>query len=557
MPKQEVFNSDAALLELAERIKFRRKNPDITKYRPHDKQKIFHCSYCKKKLYIGGNRSGKTVGGCVEGIWRATGTHPYRDDLNNLGPTRGRVVAVSFNEGVEKIIFPQYQQWCPTKYLRGGSWESAYNKATRTLHFTNGSTIEFMSYDQDLDKFAGTSRHWIHFDEEPPKDIYKECLARLIDTDGEFWITMTPVEGITWVFDDLYEPNIEKQGEYNPDVFIVEINTLENPYLNQKAIESFLLSVDDDDVHARIEGQFVRKGGRIYKNFDPTIGGTHVLSEPIENAKEYFKDWLWICSLDHGLNNPTAVLWTAIDKEGFGVVFDEHYRAEWSVKQHADFIKLKIKQHGRMPDIFIADPSITQRNAQTMIDIKMAYMKEGIAWQTGNNDVKAGIIRVKHYWNRAKYIGRRTHPLFVDKDDKESDAFPRLRVSPACVNLIKEAKSYRWKTYRDKKLQYENNPYDEPHKKDDHALDSLRYALMTQPDLFAEAVEHEGKSFRDKVESAMAELGGGSPDVSMGIPQQREVSDPYGEYGDSNWQEINKLPAGTSWEFDEHMGGIY
>src|SRR5699024_4390960 len=163
---------------------------------PHAKQLQFHRSNKQMKLYIGGNRSGKTVGGVTEGIWRASGTHPYRPELNERVPTQGRVIGVDFVNGVEKIIFPQYQQWLAPSMLRGGSWETAYDKVLRTLHFDNGSTIEFMSYDQDLDKFAGTSRDWVHFDEEPPLSIFNENRARLIDTDGDYWITMTPVEGM-------------------------------------------------------------------------------------------------------------------------------------------------------------------------------------------------------------------------------------------------------------------------------------------------------------------------------------------------------------------------
>lgn len=553
--KKNQFNRDQFLLDLSERLKETSRAPNIKKYRPHAKQELFHKAPHKKKLYIGGNRSGKTTGGVTEAIWRATCRHPYRPELNALGPTRGRVIAVDFVNGVEKIIFPQYKQWIYPSALRGGAWETAYDSFTRTLNFANGSTIEFMSYDQPLVKFAGTSRHWIHFDEEPPHPIYVENLARLIDTDGEFWITMTPVEGMTWIYDELYEPNIELMQD-QPEaakVFIVEINSLENPYLSASAIESFLDSVDEDEVQARIKGAFVQVGGRIYKNFDPTVGGLHVLSEVIDNPAKLFKDWLWVCSLDHGLNNPTAVLWTAFDKNGFGITFDEHYQREWTVDQHAARIKEKIKQHGRPPDIMVADPSIKARNGVSGTSVQQEYMKYGIPWIMGNNDVKGGIIRARKYFNEHKYVGNRSHPLLSG----ESDKFPMLRISPACQHLIFELKRYRWKTYANKKLAFENNPYDEPHKKDDHACDSLRYALMTQPDLFAETQEFGSRA--NDVDRALAELGlGGEPGFSMVGNIHRDVADPRDLLtADTGWREGMTLPSGTGWEYDEHMGGMY
>jgi phage terminase large subunit-like protein len=529
--------------------------PNIKKYSPHAKQELFHRQHHKKKLYIGGNRSGKTYGGITEAIWRASCTHPYRPDLNAMGPTRGRVVGVDFNYGVEKILLPLYKQFTYSSMLLGDSWDTAWDKNLKTLTFKNGSTIEFMSYDQDLDKFAGTSRHWIHFDEEPPKPIYQECLARLIDTNGDFWITMTPVEGITWVYDDLYEKNVDKPID-TVKVLVIEINSLENPYLSDEGLSNFVEGADADDLAIRVGGKFVQQGGKIWKNFDPVRGGRHVLHEPIDNPKSYFKNWLWIMCLDHGLNNPTAVLWIALDKNGFGVVFDEHYRSEWTVDQHAEAIILKIKEHGRVPDLMVADPSIAQRNGVSGTSIQTEYQKYGLSFILGNNDVKTGLIRVKRYWNLTKYIGVRNHPLFVDQNDAAIDKFPRLRVTPNCPNLIKEAKRYRWKTYRDKRLAYENNPYDEPHKKDDHTCDALRYGLMTQPDLFAENDNEPGSSeFHDRVNSALDKLGVG---MIAGEPASG-IADPMGLHEEDNpWREGFSLPneSGGGWTYDEHMGGI-
>jgi len=536
------FNPDQFVAELSDRLKEVATNgPTIKKYRPHAKQYEFHKSDRKGKLYIGGNRSGKTTGGVTEAIWRATKTHPYRPELNEIpGAVRGRVVAVDFVNGVEKIIFPQYKQWLYPSALRGGTWETAYDKFTKVLNFSNGSTIEFMSYDQDLDKFAGTSRHWVHFDEECPKNIFNECMARLIDTDGEYWITMTPVEGMTWIYDDLYEKNVN-----NPDgnVFIIEINTLENPYLSQTAIQHFIDGIDADETTVRIGGNFVRQGGRIYKNFDPTIGGLHVLSEPFEEPKKAFDNWLWIMALDHGLNNPTAVLWLAFDPNGFGVVFDEWYQKEWTVDQHAKRIKEKINEHGRFPDLLVADPSIVNRNAITNTSVQQEYQKYGISFMEGNNDVKSGIIRVKRHFNRVPYVGQRSGTVF----SKDTDQFPRLRITPNCGNLIWELKRYRWKTYANKKLQYENNPYDQPHKKDDHACDALRYAIMTQPDLTA---EKPGESLANKVETIMQRMGATEPAAQLADPN--ELLDPL-----NAWTPDNSMPRSSDWSYDEHMGNIY
>src|SRR5688572_18378481 len=291
--------------QLGASIKEQGRKPNIKRYKPHEKQYQFHTSTRKRKLYIGGNRSGKTTGGVVEDIWRATCTHPYRPELNAIGPNFGRVTAVDFDHGVKQILLPQFSQWLYPSALVNGSWEDSYNKSDKVLTLANRSQIEFMSYDQDLDKFAGTSRHWIHFDEEPPRNIWVECLARLVDTEGDWHMTMTPVEGMNWIYDELYEQQVNNE---NGTVEVIEVSTLENPYLSDVGIKNLMDVVDTDDVSTRIGGAFVQQGGKIYKNFDPTPGGLHVLSEDIDEPAKLFdqRNWLWVMGLDHGLNNPTA-----------------------------------------------------------------------------------------------------------------------------------------------------------------------------------------------------------------------------------------------------------
>jgi phage terminase large subunit-like protein len=484
---------------------------------------------------------------------RALNRHPYRSELNSVGPTRGRVVGVDFVNGVKKIILPQYSQWLYPSALINGAWSDSWDSATWTLTLSNGSTIEFMSYDQDLDKFAGTSRHWIHFDEEPPQPIWVECMARLIDTAGDYWITMTPVEGMTWIYDELYEPNYEKPVE-EQKILIIEIHTTENPYLNEAAIEQFMDTLtDDEDVVVRLGGGFVRKGGLIYPNFDPTLGKKQVLSEPILDPNTAFprNEWLWLLGLDHGLNNPTAVLWTAWNKAGFGIVFDEYYAKDLTVDQHALKIKQRFRQHGRVPDLLVADPSIKNRNGVTGTSIHQEYQKYGLSFILGNNDVKSGIIRVKKYFNKAPYLGQIRGDFF-----KGFDEFCKLRISPACANLIWEAKRYRWKTYANKQLQYENNPYDEPHKKDDHAMDALRYIIMQRPDLVKVPENIEQKQVDDFMDNLEGQLrryqvnGADNPDRDD--PHNRLESGT----GFTPDQHVPS-PASDDYEYDEHMGAYY
>lgn len=59
------------------------------------------------------------------------------------------------------------------------------------------SVLGLKSYQQGRGAFEGTEQHGIWLDEEPPMDIYGECLIRTATTDGMIYITFTPLEGMT------------------------------------------------------------------------------------------------------------------------------------------------------------------------------------------------------------------------------------------------------------------------------------------------------------------------------------------------------------------------
>src|SRR6478609_9941338 len=143
--------------DLAERfssgLKQQSRRPNMISYEPHEKQKQFHCSTDKIKLFLGGNRSGKSTAGVLELLWWATDTHPYRE--TPPAPVAIRAIGSDFANGVQKILIPEIARWVRQSDLRGGSWTSAYSAQNKTLHFENGSFIEFMSCESDLDKFAG------------------------------------------------------------------------------------------------------------------------------------------------------------------------------------------------------------------------------------------------------------------------------------------------------------------------------------------------------------------------------------------------------------------
>lgn len=85
----------------------------------------------------------------------------------------------------------------------------------KVKHITGGwSTLGIKSYQQGRGSFEGTEQHVIWLDEEPPLDIYTECLIRTMTINGIVLLTFTPLEGMSDVVLS-FLPGGQLPGELN------------------------------------------------------------------------------------------------------------------------------------------------------------------------------------------------------------------------------------------------------------------------------------------------------------------------------------------------------
>ena len=150
----------------------------------HEKQLLFHKCQKRNRWVFGGNRSGKTECGAVECIWLARGIHPFR---KNKKCVNGWVVSVSRQVQREvaqsKILHYLNPDWIVDVCMMEGKKEGYENGIIDYIVIKNvsglNSKIYFKSADQGREKFQGASLDFVWFDEEPPEDIYYECLMRV------------------------------------------------------------------------------------------------------------------------------------------------------------------------------------------------------------------------------------------------------------------------------------------------------------------------------------------------------------------------------------------
>lgn len=444
MEKKEIL---CRILSIRREQARRKSNDKLSRYNKgeivHQKQMLFHKCPKRNRWVFGGNRSGKTECGAVEVVWMARGIHPYRQNKQ----TTGWVVSLSYEVqrevAQEKVLSYLNPDWIEDVVMMTGK-KSDYKHGIIDYIlvknvFGSVSRIGFKSCDQGREKFQGASLDWVWFDEEPPEDIYQECCMRVLDKKGEVWGTMTPLKGLTWVYENIY-----LNCKNNPEVWHEHIEWSDNPFLDKDEIELLTNALDKESLESRRYGRFCKAEGLVYKEFDES---KHVI-EPFDIPSE----WQDMIAIDPGLNNPTACLFCAVDYDGNIYVVAEHYEAGKDVTYHSQALHKMADKMGWYKDKkgrlnAIIDSASNQRTLASSKSVAELFRDNGILVNTNvDKQLFGGIARMKQYFS-----------------------MDRIRIFSCCTNLIREIKSYWWREG------------DNPIKKDDHCLDALRYYVMTKP----------------------------------------------------------------------------
>lgn len=436
------------LKEIEAEQKKRYDNNLIARYnvgkKKHKKQVAFHKCKKRNRWVFGGNRSGKTECGAVECVYMARGIHPYR---KNKEEVFGWVVSLSQqvqrDVAQDKILKYLNPDWIVDVTMLSGKKDNIKAGVIDQIKIKNVfgkiSTIGFKSCDQGREKFQGASLDFVWFDEEPPKDVYDECRMRVIDKRGDIFGTMTPLKGLTFIYEEIY---LNKSN--SKEIWHEFIEWADNPFLSKREIKLLNESMSESQLNSRRYGRFQSDYGPVYPEFQENV---HVI-EPFDVPF----DWQDALSIDPGLKNPLSCHFYAVDYDGNIYVCGEHYEAGLSVEEHAVLIKELAKtlkwrtdSHGRLSALI--DSAANQKTLAGVKSVAELFYDNGIIVNTNvHKDMFTGINRVKSYFKNNK--------IFIFK---------------SCVNLIREIKAYRW------------GKNDVPVKRDDHSLDELRYYVMSKP----------------------------------------------------------------------------
>ncbi len=361
-----------------------------------------------ERLAICGNRTGKTEGiGAYETSVHATGQyphwwvgrrfeHPIRAWVaGKTAETTRDIVQAKLLGSLERTRDENNQPiGLGTGLIPGDSIVSTTPKSggianaidtVYVRHASGGlSTIGFKSYGKDRDSFEGTERDLIWMDEEPPKDVYDECLMRLMSTTpgkpgGIALITFTPLEGDTEVVRAFLENDTDK------DKFFIKIFWDDAPHLGEAEKIKMRGKYLPSQLRAREFGEPALGEGAIYP-----IDVEQLLVDDFLIPPHWPRAW----GLDVG---KTAVVWGAMNPDTDVLhLYREYYSEEYNVLLHATHIKGINGQDAWIPGV--CDPAAgqsSQIDGQKLIELYRAHGL--VVIEAGHKLVESGIAQV---WER-------------------------------------------------------------------------------------------------------------------------------------------------------------
>lgn len=261
-----------------------------------------------------------------------------------------------------------------------------------------------------------------------PRSFCEQALARCSLPQSKFWFNCNPENPMHW----FYENWIKKAEEKN--CLYLHFLMKDNPSLGKDIIRRYETLYSGAFYERFVLGRWVATDGLIYPEVSK---GKYIEKPPVNEFERYF------ISCDYGTVNPTSMgLWGLYKDVWYR--FDEfYYSSRLEGRQLTDeeyYEHLLTFSRGRKIEAVIIDPS-----AASFIQCIRRHGFFSVI--PAKNDVTGGIRRVQSAFRQGQII-----------------------ISPLCKAAIREFSLYRWD---------DNSGKDTPKKENDHAMDEIRYFVLT------------------------------------------------------------------------------
>jgi hypothetical protein len=349
-----------------------------TLYDPHPRQKEFHESPAKYRLFGGAAGPGKTKALLYETIYQA---NKYK--------------------GVDTLLlrrtFPELESSLLT-YLRRDVPRDLYLRYNDTKHivtWNNGSTTRFgySASENDIYQYQGAEYVFIgideltHFTLRQWQFLTSRNRCRLKDAIPRMAGATNPGNtGHAWVkalwIDKRAAPGMEDADEYDPgDYDFIPATVRDNPiYANDERYLKTLRSLPRALRQAFLEGDWNLFAGQYFDSFDHA---RHVVASHSIQLEKWWPRWI---SIDWGFEHPSAVYWHTARPDGSTLTYRELVQNHLSPRMLAAAIaERSVGREGqpeRISEIFLSPDAFAERTADA-----------SIAEQLGDGLAAAGLPR--------------------------------------------------------------------------------------------------------------------------------------------------------------------
>jgi phage terminase large subunit-like protein len=312
---------DEVLRLLEAQVKAKRANKMLS-FAPYERQvQFFEMGATKReRLLMAGTQVGKSEAGAFEAAAHLTGRypkwwsgvrfdHPVKAWAAGEGGALVRDVSQAKLAGTPGSEEAFGTGMIPKALLLSKSASHGVSDAydnIKVRHVSGGvSTLHFKSYDQGRAKFQSATLDFVWLDEEPPIEIYSECLSRLTG-EGVCYLTFTPLKGYTETVSRFLRDDSETARR---DRGVVRMGLSHAEHFTAEEKERRLAGYPQHERAARERG-------------DPMLGSGAVFEEVIESdlstrlaITDIPAHWAKLWSLDFGINHPFAAALLAWDKD--------------------------------------------------------------------------------------------------------------------------------------------------------------------------------------------------------------------------------------------------
>lgn len=480
-------DAQAILRRLKGELSNRNARDRLAYYRPYEKQIEFHDAtgdgIVKERLFMAGNQLGKSLAGSAEDAIHLTGRYPdWWQGHRFSGPITMLVGSESTEltrDGLQRLLIgpPADENAWGTGYIPADALIGWNRKAgtpntidTVTVRHKNGgaSTLLFKSYDQGRSKWQANTVDFVHFDEEPPFDVYSEGRTRTMATNGLITITFTPLKGISQVVKRFL-------NDPSPTRKVTIMTIFDVAHISETDRIRIIADYPEHEREARANGTPTLGAGAVF----PILDGDLVVS-PIQIPRW----WKRIAGIDFGWDHPTGAVEIVHDPDNDIIYVTREHRARqktppehaMTLKHWGDDLRFAWPHDGLQADKGSGDELAGQYRKA---GLKM--LPERVTFPDGGNSIEAGIMHMLARMQTGRW-----------------------KVFSTCTGWLEEKRLY----HREEK----NDGGSKLVKTDDDLLDASRYAMMALR--FAKASDKRSAffgRFEDEVTSKTA-IGTGEVD---------------------------------------------